>query len=540
MVERTAVLLGAGASRDAGLPLTEGLARELVASFDAELAAMDRWERDRQEPVVRALHVVYGAMVAHATEQGESPLSAVNVERLVSAIRLLRDRQTHEAAPFVSSWRPAIEAVDAHPLAVTDSDLRKHLELDSNFGLRIDGLAEKIARIARSTSGTGDGTIFDELEQQLLRRICVLLSAPDDVAYLKPLMDLAIAQDGGLDITTLNYDRTVEIAAQECGVEIDTGLDRWVPGIPLVFRRERGRVNLMKPHGSIDWERRGSSTTDRLEGHPLVRYTYRTGAEPKLHPGWGERSAPLIVIGDREKLATDGPTLALLRAFEESLHLATRLLVVGYSFGDEHVNTVIRNWMIADPRRTVTILDPGWRNERMVIGPDADLSFREALTFIAGLSLKLVPGRIFVEQAGAREGLATAIQARPLTQLQTLLELSVGYDPVPSLTITNPGYTLTSIKVTAWPAWKRNPLQPTAALLDESGRGWVDSLQLPDLAPGESHVVSFDAATDPAVREIEVSAQSWAYLVHERVEVARSEGAVGESEASAPQDHGAE
>jgi hypothetical protein len=467
-------------------------------------------------------------MVSHASDQGVSPLSAVNVERLVSAVRLLRDRREHEAAPFVSSWRPAIEAVDAHPLAVGDSDLLEHLAFDSSFRFRIDGLADKIASIARSTFAPGDGSIFGELEDQLLRRICFLLSAPKDVGYLKPLMDLAAEQEGGLDITTLNYDRTIEMAAQGYGVQVDTGLERWTPGLPLTFASMRGRVNLIKPHGSIDWERRASSSRDRLEGYPLVRFSYRTGAESKLHPDWGERTSPLIVIGDREKLATDGPTLTLLRAFEESLHRASHLLVVGYSFSDEHVNTVIRNWMNADPRRSVTILDPGWSNPRMVIDPDTDLSFRDALVYTASLPLKLVPGRIVVVRKGARAGLTEAIQARPLTQLQALVNISVCHD-AGSVTITNPGYTLTSIRLRAWPAWKQNPLQPTAALRDESTGSWVESLQLSDLRPGESHVVSFDFDSDPPLKEIEVSGESWAYVVNERVEIARADGAAAAS-----------
>lgn len=521
MIERTAVLLGAGASRDAGLPLTEELARKIMESFDAELAAMDRWEQVHQEPIVRALHVVYGAMVSHATEHGSSPLSAVNVERLVSAIRLLRDRRTHEAAPFVSSWRPAIEAVDAHPLAVTDTQLRQHLTLDSEFKFRVDGLADKIASIARSTVETGDGTTFLELEDQLLRRICSLLSAPDDVSYLHPLMSLALEQADGLDITTLNYDTTIERAAQECDIDVDTGLDRWIPGLPLDFPSVRGRINLIKPHGSIDWERTSSSKRDRLEGHPLVRYAYRTGVAPKLHPDWGERSTPLIVIGDREKLATEGPTLPLLRAFEESLHRASHLLVVGYSFGDAHVNTVVRNWMNADARRTVGIVDPGWATPKQVIRYDTEMTFKEALAYTAGLSLKVVPGRIIVVKKGAEDGLAEAIHARPLAQMQTLLHVSIDSDTSNTVTITNQGYPLESIVMQAWPAWSTNPRTVTPALHDEGANQWVGRLELPDLAAGESHVIHFDPSSDPIPVEIEVRAESWAYSVNEKVTVAK-------------------
>ncbi|WP_341977801.1 SIR2 family protein [Microbacterium sp. LWO13-1.2] len=523
MEERTAVLLGAGASRDAGLPLTQELALNLLKSFDDELSTMNDYMRQRQQPVVRALEVIYAAMISHATEQGGSPLSAVNVERLVSAIRLLRDRRTHEAAPFITSWRPSLENVDAHPLAITDSDLRKHFTLDSNFDFRLDGLASKVADIARSISAPGDGSVFRALEDQVLRRICVLLAKPVDVSYLDPLVDLALEQPGGLDITTLNYDLTVEIAAQARGVEVDTGLGRWIPGSPLTFESTDRRLNLIKPHGSIDWARVSSSNSHRLEGHPLMRYRYRTGVVPKPHPSADEPMQPLIVIGDREKLETEGPTLELIRAFEDSMRRASHLLVVGYSFGDEHVNTIIRNWMNTNPTRTVGIVDPGWPTHRMVIDGSPLPTFRDALLYTAGIALTASPGRIVVVQKGARAGLAEAVQARPLNRLESLLSLDVNYVADQAhITITNPGYTISEVKVSAWPEWQRNPLQPTAAL-DACDGTWVSELRLPDLEPGASHVVSVDLSREPRPVRLDIAGRSWAYNVRERVELETAE-----------------
>lgn len=515
--ERTAVLLGAGASRDAELPLTDEFARRILEAFDAELLEAEPYVRSRQQPLVDALHVVYGAMVAHATEQRRSALSAVNVERLVSAIRLLRDRRTHEVAPFVASWRPSIEAVDAHPLPVRDNDLREHFSLDHSLRFRIDGLANKIADIAKATYAAGDGSTFRTLEDQLLRKICSLLSHPRDVAYLTPLIDLAREQPGGLDITTLNYDLTIETAAARKGVPVDTGLDRWQPGLPLHFDAVDGRINLIKPHGSIDWVRESSSQRNRIEGFPLVSHRYRTGADPEALPEWGFASSPLIVIGDREKLETDGPTLALLQAFEETLHRASHLLIVGYSFGDEHVNTVIRNWMNADPRRTLAIVDPGWVTERMITGPGIDLSFKEALMFTAGISPTVAPGRIVVIRRGAKEGLQEAITARPLSRLENLLEIEVFPDPIASVRITNPGYTLTRIRATAWPEWASNPLKPTAALWHHDADEWVETLELSDLAGGETHEIRFRIHGDRPVVRIEIEAESWAYTVRETI-----------------------
>ncbi|KFF58194.1 hypothetical protein JF66_20390, partial [Cryobacterium sp. MLB-32] len=378
--------------------------------------------------MVRALHIVYGAMVAHATEQGSSPLSAVNVERLVSAVRLLRDRRTHESAPFVAAWRASVEEVDDHPLPLTDADLKEHVGFERDLSFKISGLANDIATIAKAVVSPGDGSIFRTLEDQLLRRICTLLEKPDSVDYLLPLVELARTQSGGLDITTLNYDRTVELAATIGSTPVDAGLSRWIPGQPLVFTPTDGQINLIKPHGSIDWVRVSSTSQNRLGGHPLVRHVYRADEKPSPVARWGTADTPLIVIGDREKLETDGPTLPLMRAFEEALYRASNLVVVGYSFGDEHVNTVVRNWLAADESRTIVILDPKWRGpERFVIGPDTNLSMRDALGFLASTSLSAAAGRVVVVRKGAKEGLSEALTAKPLKKVTELLTVETSF-----------------------------------------------------------------------------------------------------------------
>lgn len=520
MAERTAVLLGAGASRDAGLPLTEELARALVESFDRELLTMDRWERPVQEPVVRALHVTYGAMVSHATEQGASPLTAVNVERLVSAIRLLSGRRNHEAAAFVQAWKPVVEEVDAHPLPLDDSDLRGHIGLGRDFRFEINGLAQDIASIARATVAPGDGSTFRELEDQLLRRICSLLAEPKDVSYLSPLFELAVEQAGGLDITTLNYDRTVEIAAEQHGIRVDTGMGRWEPGQPLAFKPMNGVVNLIKPHGSIDWARISSTPHKKLEGHPLVQHVYRAGATDFPRPDFDNACRPLIVIGDREKLETDGPTLALMRAFEESLLRASRLLVVGYSFGDKHVNTVVRNWLNADSERTITIVDPGWPDPASrSIGWNSDLTLKEALQFTAGMDLTSVPGRVLVVKKGAKAGLVEAVSSRPLKKLDKLLTVEVLYSDPVHIEIRNPGYDLSELVVNVWSEFQQGRSHGLRALRRSPDEDWATEVRVPLLAAGESLVVYLDTHTGTPIREVSVSGSSWAYLANERVDV---------------------
>lgn len=113
---------------------------------------------------------------------------------------------------------------------------------------------------------------------------------------------------------------------------------------------------------------------------------------------------PAIVIGDREKLETDGPTLALLHAFQRALDRANRLVVVGYSFGDAHVNAVVRDWLNSDDSRTITVLEPSWPATAAVDG-----DYRAVLTQQLGVELPdSLPRRLHVVRETTRVGLQRA------------------------------------------------------------------------------------------------------------------------------------
>jgi hypothetical protein len=64
-----------------------------------------------------------------------------------------------------------------------------------------------------------------------------------------------------------------------------------------------------------------------------------------------------VIFGGRNKLTAAGPFLDLLAKFKEVLNKHSRLLVVGYSFRDEHVNQCIARWLGTGASRVVTIVE---------------------------------------------------------------------------------------------------------------------------------------------------------------------------------------
>lgn len=175
----------------------------------------------------------------------------------------------------------------------------------------------------------------------------IAATTPDDVAYLTPLA-VAGQQPSGLTVATLNYDLSIEQAAARVDMVADTGIEEWLKtgqwGWP-----ERG-VRLLKLHGSINWVWR------RIEddGEELPRDVV------EVDETGDTRCAPAVVFGHRGKLRAQGPFLSLLAEFESLLTSLDRLVIVGYSFRDDHVNEIVRRWITDSPSRRLLVVDPAW------------------------------------------------------------------------------------------------------------------------------------------------------------------------------------
>ena len=174
-----------------------------------------------------------------------------------------------------------------------------------------------------------------------------------------------------VNIFTTNYDRLVEEAADLAGLHL---LDRFVGKLSPVFRASRlnldlhynppgirgepryleGVARFTKLHGSLDW----------VQVHSLIRKVgLPFGAidlTPYLQaPGLGGASAFKLMVypnssKDRETAAY--PYVELFRDFAATICRPNSTIVTyGYSFGDEHINRVIRD-MLTIPSTHLVII----------------------------------------------------------------------------------------------------------------------------------------------------------------------------------------
>lgn len=336
MARKTTVVLGAGASKDADLPLSTELTRQLAREVDARVG----------RETAQALHVVIGSIIAHETRLGASSDAGVDVERAFSAIKMLSERDRLEVAPFVGSW--------------TDSSLRDSASLPpfwarkfkEAIGSRFDSGVESAFRdgVIALTSRSPSAGVYLTLMRIMVAGLVRILSVEDAsrFSHLLPIFDLE-----GVRVATLNYDLGVELAASLIGLQVDRGIQGWTGGVDWHWSGEG--IPLLKLHGSIDWTM--SQGARPSAGQPGFALPW-IDVGPR-QPGQVAHE-PAIIFGAREKLRADGPFLAMLFEFGRWLQDTDDLVVVGYSFRDDHINVAIRDWLGNAKGKTLTIIDPAF------------------------------------------------------------------------------------------------------------------------------------------------------------------------------------
>ena len=340
------ILLGAGASVDAGIPTAIGMTREMVAQF----------KLNKIEKESNALNFVVGGLLFKTGIKNEDPFNGVNIEEVFAATELLTNRNISEIFPFVGQWHPFIEQLERNKPKLSDKlrtfrDISDERQLHK-FISKIDDILTEI-----STSPTGD--IFRRTNRFLLGLLCrlVWIDDPLKVIYLSPLVKYASKKN--VTIATLNYDNTIEVAAGDHGIKVVTGITSWIN--TGIFKKPTSGIEFLKLHGSIDWKieikRRGK---DNYFPRFIVTKINKDEIE-KLRNAWVQSQGffyhtPGVIFGAGNKLTAKGPFLELFRTFKQRLEACDELIVIGYSFRDDHINELIYSWLNRKKKSKIVIV----------------------------------------------------------------------------------------------------------------------------------------------------------------------------------------
>ena len=202
-----------------------------------------------------------------------------------------------------------------------------------------------------------------------------------------------------LNIFTTNYDRLIEVGAELAGLHL---LDRFVGTLSPIFRSSRldldmhynppgirgepryleGVARYTKLHGSIDWV--NSKNDIRKIGLPFGAVDIK----PYLSaPGISEDATNIMIYpnASKDRETAEYPYVELFRDFASAICRPNSTLVTyGYSFGDEHINRILRDMLTIPSTHLVIIAynDEGGRIMKsytefgrstqisLIIGPD--------------------------------------------------------------------------------------------------------------------------------------------------------------------------
>jgi hypothetical protein len=174
-----------------------------------------------------------------------------------------------------------------------------------------------------------------------------------------------------LNIFTTNYDRLIEAGAELAGLHL---LDRFLGNLMPIFRSSRldldmhynppgirgepryleGVARFIKLHGSVDWVQTGEDI--RRIGLPFGA----SQIEPFLAaPNLGGASGYELMIypnAAKDRETADYPYVELFRDLAAAVCRPNSTVVTyGYSFGDEHINRVIRDMLTIPSTHLVVI-----------------------------------------------------------------------------------------------------------------------------------------------------------------------------------------
>lgn len=177
-----------------------------------------------------------------------------------------------------------------------------------------------------------------------------------------------------LNLFTTNYDRLLETGSELAGLHL---LDRFIGNLTPIFRSSRldldmhynppgirgepryleGVARFTKLHGSVDWVQVRDEI--RRIGMPFGANSIK----PHLDiPGGGEIDAHELMIypnAAKDSETAQYPYVELFRDFASALCRPNSTLVAyGYSFGDEHINRIIRD-MLTIPSTHLVIIAYG-------------------------------------------------------------------------------------------------------------------------------------------------------------------------------------
>lgn len=318
-------LLGSGTSVDAGMPRVDEISASVRSGEGVFLGSDALYHVDPKNPN-------FGRLRA-----GAEPA----IEFVQSLERL--------AAAYYQALDPTVRGVDYEELAFLAGGIQRAV------GLSQENPA--LLPLIRELAGSGvDGnlrTVGDRAKHawNYVRDVTrtMLDRPPTTTAHLAVVTE-ACRSMASVDLFTLNHDLVLEAALGRAGIPFSDGFERTYGDIRIWNDIFSGNVRLLKLHGSISWwgytlpheEWRGYVTARVTNDDPF----HARGIDGRLLPSPHDLR-PIFLAGTFDKLFGYESWIFPDQhyRFHEALRASTRLVVIGYGFRDQAINSRLIDWL---------------------------------------------------------------------------------------------------------------------------------------------------------------------------------------------------
>lgn len=330
-------------------PLTEKDLRGRIEPWLTSLVQSEHLSLLVGSGLTHAVH--YMAVGGAATGMGAKEFNHYN-DKIGATAKKIAERAGRSEGNFEDQLRVANELVRGLEIVGDDRATELQKEIDDVLEAFAKSILEGEANIAKADQDQREHA-FNTL-----------------VTFLMSFASRSGTRDR-LSLFTTNYDRLLEAGAEIAGLHL---LDRFVGNLFPIFRSSRldidmhynppgirgepryleGVARYTKLHGSVDWVQMDRDV--RRLGVPFGA----TEVAPYLKaPGFGDPTTGRLMIypnSAKDIETSEFPFVDLFRDFSAAVCRPNSTLVTyGYSFGDEHINRVVRD-MLTIPSTHVVII----------------------------------------------------------------------------------------------------------------------------------------------------------------------------------------
>ena len=295
------VLLGAGASVEAGMPDSNEMIRRI------EGLVLDDPEWQPYRPLYN--YIRSAVFYADGLDGKFGDNVRFDIERLVNVLDELNEREGHTLYPFVGTWN------------------LKLLEVAGNT-------FENILKFRNFIIG-------------VLRNEWIALPEREKADYHRGLLRFQSEYEHPLRVFSLNYDLCVEESCDRENVQTGFPEREWDWRSFEESSEGPRRLILYKLHGSLDW----------IIDNGKVRYLDSPSSIPS------EKGA--LIFGTSYKLQYVDPFLFLAYELRRwTLDSARAIICVGYGFNDDHINGILQQSLRQslrqnETRKLLAVVGPG-------------------------------------------------------------------------------------------------------------------------------------------------------------------------------------